>query len=477
MKLHLLSLLTVSTAAAAIPAVGPDYVRPTVETPPAYRTAASPDSWKAAAPSDTSLRGDWWTLFQNPELNSIESLALSRNQDLKIAAARVEEANAEVGVVRAGLFPQVALDPSLSRGRSSETTANPFPNAVATDYNAPLSASWELDVFGRVRRLSEGARAQARASADLFESVKLSLAASVATNFFLIRGTDTEMEIVARSVALRKRELDLITSQQRVGAATEFDTARAQAELASTEADLLALAARRESLQDSLAVLAGEPAATFSVTPSTGGNTVPAVPAGLPSDVLERRPDVAAAERQLAAASARIGVAKAAFFPAISLTGGAGYESAETASLLRADSRVWSIGPSLYLPLFQGGRNTANLERAKAAYQEQLAIYRQQVLVAFREVQEALAVSRILGEESAAQDRAVSSAERASGLATTRFKAGYTSYLDVILAQRTELSSERAFAELTTARLTNAVSLVKALGGGWTREDMRLSMN
>jgi multidrug efflux system outer membrane protein len=298
--------------------------------------------------------------------------------------------------------------------------------------------------------------------------MRLSLTASVASTYFLLRGADREAEIIKSSAELRRRELELVSAQRRSGTATELDVARAETELASTETDLDSVRVRRESLQDTLAVLSGEPATSFEITVSTTGAVIAIVPPGIPSDLLERRPDIAAAERSLASSNARIGVAKAAFFPAISLTGGAGFESADTANLLKADSRVWSIGPSLYLPIFQGGRNKANLERARATYDESVATYRQQVLVAFKEVQEALTVARLLQEQSAAQDRAVASSERASRLAQARYKAGYTSYLDVIDAERTELSNERSAAQLTTLQLTTGVALVKALGGGWS---------
>jgi len=470
MKLTILSIAAFSTGYAAIPSVGPEYVRPSFESPPAYREAPITGSWKVGEPADTSKRGEWWTVFGDSGLDRLEQFALARNQDLRAAVARVEEAAASAGSARSAAWPQLAANPSVARGRTSDTTANPFPNSVSTDFNAPLLMSWELDIFGRIRRLSEASRADAEASAATFESVRLSLTAAVADTYFSLRGADREAEIVSRTVGLRRRELQLVSAQARSGTGTELDVARAQTELASTETDLDSIRVRRESLQDALAVLAGESATSFQVAVSTSEAVVPVVAPGIPSDLLERRPDIAAAERSLSSANARIGVAKAAFFPAISLTGGAGFESADTANLLKADSRIWSIGPSLYLPIFQGGRNTANLRCARAAYEESVAIYREQVLVAFREVQEALAAVRLLQDQFADQDRALASSERASQLAQTRFKAGYTSYLDVIDAERTELSNERLAAQLTTTRLTTAIALIKALGGGWSQK-------
>jgi multidrug efflux system outer membrane protein len=465
MKRTFLLLSTASTAFAALPSVGPDYVRPAVEAPVAYRDAGA---WKAAEPADAAPRGNWWRIYSDPELDRLEGLSMDRNQDLRAAAARVEQAAASAGVAQSAFWPQVAAQPSATRTRFSPTTDNPFPDVLATDLSVPVLATWELDVFGRVRRLSEGARADASASAATFEAVRLSLAASVAQDYFSLLGLDREEAVLQGTIALRRRELDLVSAQRKGGAATELDTSRAGTELATAEADLASVAVRRDSMQNSLAVLAGESATTFSVPVSVSEIALPAVPAGVPSELLERRPDIAAAERSLAAANARIGVAKAAFFPAISLTGSAGFESADSGRLFGADSRIWSIGPSLYLPIFQGGRNQSNLDRSRASYEENLAAYRQQVLVAFREVQEALTASRLLAGQSDAQDRALVFSRRAAALAETRYDAGYVSYLDVIDAQRTELGNERASAQLAAQRLNVSVALIKALGGGWS---------
>ena len=466
MKTAFLLLSLAATSLAALPAVGPDYVRPPVDASAAYRDAEG--QWRPAEPADSAPRGDWWRLYSDPELDRIESLALRRNQDLGAAAARVEQAAAAAGVARSQYWPQAAVAASATRERFSPTTDNPFPTALSTDYSVPVLASWELDLFGRVRRLNEGARADAAASAAEFESVRLSLAAGVAETFFSLRGLDRELAVLRETIGLRRRELDLVSAQRRGGSATELDTSRAETELAAAEADLAAVAVRRESLQDSLAVLAGEQATTFSVPSGLEEIPIPVVPPGVPSGLLERRPDIAAAERSLAAASARIGVAKSAFFPAISLTGSAGFESADSGRLFGADSRIWSIGPSLYLPLFQGGRIQSNLDRSRGAYDESLANYRQRVLVALREVQEALTASRLLSEQSGAQERALEHSRRAAVLAKTRYDAGYVSYLDVVDAQRTELGNERGSAQLEAQRLNVSVALIKALGGGWS---------
>ena len=453
---------------AGLPSVGPDYVRPSTAAPAAYRDPSDAGAWKAAAPADTSPRGEWWKLFADPALDTLESRALTANQDLRAAAARVEQARAAAGLARSADLPQLAVTPSVTRERTSATTDNVFPVPQSTTYRAPLSLSWEIDLFGRVRRLREGARAEADASAATFESVRLALTADVAANYFSLRALDRELAAVSDSTALRQRALDLVSARFKAGAAAEVDVARAETELATAQAETAGLGIRRAALQDALAVLVGEAAPSFVLPPAADvPGLPPAVPAGLPADLLERRPDVAAAERALAAANARIGVAKAAFFPAISLTGSAGFASGDLDHLFESDSRTWSIGPALYLPIFQGGRNRANLERSRAAYDESVAVFRQRVLVAFREVQDALTGLRLLADQAAAQDRALASARRAAGLAQVRYDAGYVSYLDVVDAQRTALATERASAQLSGQRFVTSIALIKSLGGTW----------
>ncbi|HEY8993668.1 MAG TPA: efflux transporter outer membrane subunit [Lacunisphaera sp.] len=458
-----LILLTSSLllAATSVAAIGPDYHRPDVPTPVA---------WKQAAPAEVLPRGEWWKAYNDSALDDLMARALSANQTLAAAAARVEQARAAAGVARSNYLPSVGLNPSVNRARSSETTDNKFPVAETTTYRASLDASWELDLFGRVRRLNEGARAEVSASAADFENVRLALTAEVASSYFSLWAIDRETAIVSDGIALRRKALELVHSRRTNAAATDFDVARAEAELASTEADAAALANRRASLQNALAVLLGEAAPNFELSTLTARlSMVPAIPAGLPSELLERRPDIASAESALAASNARIGVAKAAFFPAVSLTGSFGQASGDIDRLFNSDSRLWSIGPSLYLPIFQGGRNRANLARSRAAFDESVALFRQRVLVAFREVQDALTATQFLADQAAAQDRVVAAARRAGELAQTRYDAGYVNYFEVIDAQRTVLTAERASAQLSAQRLVNSVGLIKALGGGWER--------
>ena len=449
-----------ATALAGIPAVGPDYQRP--EVPQAT-------AWKDATPSDSAIRGAWWESFNDAALNGLETKALQANQSLEAAAARLEEARAAAGVARSAYFPNAAAGGSVSRNRYSDTQPNGFPQDEVTTIQANVDASWELDLFGRIRRLNEGERDEALASQASFEAVRLALTADVATTYFTLRSTEREMKILADGIELRQHELKLVSAKRRDGAAADFDVSRAQTELAGAQAEAVTLKLRRSALEDALAVLVGEPAATFRLPSVDQALGTPAeVPSGIPSDVLERRPDVAAAERSLAAANARIGVAKAAFFPAISLTGSYGAASGQMHTLFDGDSRQWGFGPSLYLPIFQGGRNKANLAAAKATYEENVAQYRQKVLVAFREVQDALTATKLLAEQTEAQDRQLAAARRSNELAQKRYDAGYVAYFEVIDAQRTVLASERASVQLAAQRLNTRVALITALGGGWS---------
>lgn len=456
-------------AFGALPSVGPNYTKPAAPTVSAFRDVGETGAWKVASPADHLLRGEWWKIFGDSTLDALESQALSANQDLMAAAARVKQARASAGFAKSAYWPQVTLNPMVARERTSRTLDNSLPQELSTSYRVPLVASWELDLFGRVRRLNEGARADAEASAATFQSVLLALTSEVATTYFSLQGLDHELAIVQATAELRGKALELIAARLKVGAAADLDLARAETELASAQAESAALSNRRAALQNALAVMLGSVAPEFNFERPNVNTIVrlPAVPPGLPAELLERRPDIAAAERTLAAANARIGVAKAAFFPAISLTGGAGFASSEVNELFKSDSRVWSIGPSLYLPIFQGGRNRANLARSRAAYDEAVAVYRQRVLVAFREVQDALTATQHLAEQSAAQERSLRSARRAAQLAQTRYDAGFVTYLEVLDAQRTALVLERADVQLAAQRLNNHVALIKSLGGGW----------
>jgi multidrug efflux system outer membrane protein len=457
-------------------AVGPNYERPAASFPDHYK-AESLGDWKEGQPLDHVPKGEWWEIFGDETLNELQRRATEANQELKAAVARVDQARATARVARSELLPALDADPAWRRERYSPNQVPSFGAMTANTFRAPLDLSYEIDLWGRVRRGFEGARADAQASLAAFHNVMLTLQADVAQNYIALRALDAEIATVNSTVGLRKEQLQLVRSRFEGGIGNELDVARAETELASTEAEAASLAQRRAELENALAVLAGESPTTFQLAALDDANKQwnpqpPAVPAGLPADLLERRPDVAAAERQLAAANARIGVAKAAFFPVLRLTGSGGYASGDIDSLFNWDSRVWSIGPSLSLPIFAGGRNRAGYHRSQSAFEESVANYRQRILVAFGEVENSLAGIRHLSDQAAAQQRAVTSARRAAELAGERYRAGIVSYLEVVDANRATLQTERILAQLAGQRQVAAVQLIKALGGGWTENEL-----
>ena len=463
-----LALALGGLSAAFASAVGPDYHRP--ETPvPAQFADAEPGTWKPAAPADAVARGDWWRLFDDPVLDGLERQAARNNQDLKAAAARVTQARALARVARSEFFPALGLDPSASRSRASEQALNPLPHRLGDDFHVPLDLTYELDLWGRVRRSFEGAGADAQARLAAFENTLLILKADVAQNYFALRTLDTERAILRNTLKLRREALDLVNSRYHGGAASELDVSRAETELDSTEAEALAVDRGRAQAEHALAVLLGKPAGEFTLgeMPLAENTLPPILPPGLPGDLLERRPDIAEAERALAAANARIGVAKAAFFPVVRLTGAAGFDSADVDSLFNWESRVWSLGPSITLPLFQGGRNRANLKHSQAVFEENVALYRRQILTAFREVQDALTDARLLDRQAKAQDRSRAGARKTADISNTRYRAGLVSYFEVVESERTALAAERDSARIVGQRLLTSVQLIKALGGGW----------
>lgn len=455
-------------------AVGPDYATPPATAPAAYK-AAHVGSWKEGQPLDHVPKGAWWEIYGDETLNDLQQRALAANQELKGMVARVEQARASARVARSELLLALDANPGWHRERFSPNQVPNFGSVTPNTFRTPLDLSYEIDLWGRVRRGFESARADAQASLAAFHQVQLTLNSDVAQNYFTLRALDVEMDTVWSTVELRKEEVRLMRSRFEGGIGNELDVARAETELATTQAEAASLSKRRAELENALGILVGENPSSFQLLPALRAEGAPAwnpappvIPAGLPSGLLERRPDVAEAERQLAAANARIGVAKAAFFPSVRLTGSGGYLSGDMDRLFNWDSRVWSFGPSLSLPLFAGGRNQANYRRARSTYDESVARYRQQILVAFGDVENSLAGIRYLGDQAEAQNRAVGHARRAAELATERYRAGIVSYLEVVDANRAALQTERVQAQLAGQRLTVSVQLIKALGGGWT---------
>jgi multidrug efflux system outer membrane protein len=455
--------------------VGPDYKRPTNAVPAQYK-AESLGAWKEGEPLDNISKGAWWEVFGDATLNDLERRAAESNQELKAAVASVDQARAVARVARSELLPTVNADPSWVRQRYSPNQVPSFGDLTANTFSVPLDLSYEIDLWGRVRRGFQSARAEAQASLASFYNVLLTLHADVANNYFALRSLDAEIATVASTVELRKQQVQLVRSRFEGGIGNQLDVARAETQLANAQAEAAALSRRRAELENALALLVGANPSVFQLAEASGADAArwnpaqPAIPAGLPSELLERRPDVAEAERQLAAANAKIGVAKAAFFPVLTLTGSGGYISGDIDTLFKWDSRVWSIGPSLSLPIFAGGRNLANYKRSKSAYEEAIANYRQHVLVAFANVENSLAAIFYLADETAAQDRAVANARQAAELAEQRYRSGIVSYLDVVDANREALQAERARAQLAGQRQIAAVRLIKALGGGWSEQ-------
>ncbi|MEO6181545.1 MAG: efflux transporter outer membrane subunit [Verrucomicrobiota bacterium] len=459
--------------------VGPDYKRPVNDVPQTYKSTNDMGAWKEAAPLDHLSKNAWWEIFGDAELNTLERRALSANQELKAAVARVDQSRAVARMSGNELVPGINFNPSYDRERYSPNQEPNFGNLTATTIRFPLDLSYEIDLWGRIRRGFEAARADAQSSAATFQNILLTLQADVARNYFALRAFDAELSTVRQTRELRKEQRGLVRSRFEGGIGNELDMARAETELAAAEAESAALSRRRAEIENALAILIGENPSAFKVAALPENVSwhldPPVVPVGLPADLLERRPDVAEAERQLAAANARIGVAKAAFFPVLRLTGSGGYVSGDLESLFSWDSRIWSVGPSLSLPLVAQARNRTNLQRSKSIYEEAVARYRQQVLVAFGEVENSLSGIRFLGEQAAAQNRAVESASRAAELATQRYKSGIVSYLEVVDANRAALVTQRARAQLAGERLIASIQLVKALGGGWSESELYTS--
>lgn len=455
--------------------LAPTYQRPETAVPAAYKEAPAVDGqWKLAEPADSAARGDWWQLFGDATLNDLEEQALAANQSLKAAAARLGQARALEKNARAALFPQVGVGFGPTRQQPSPASQGLPADAdtsATTLWRGQATFAWEADLFGRLGSAADAARLDAERDEALFRSTLLSLQADVAQAYFLVRELDSVQTLYADTVKLRQETLQLFERRFDAGDVGELELARARTELASAEAEADGFARQRAVAEHALAILLGKTPAEFSLPPQPIVRLQVGVPAGLPSALLERRPDIAAAERAMAAANERIGAARAAYFPRLSLTGSAGYESAGLGDLFKTASRTYVLGPLvgtlLSLPIFDGGARAAGVERANAAHEEAVANYRQSILQAFKEVEDNLAHLRILDGQNAAQDRAVSAAGRAAQLSHIRYREGAISYLDVLDADRSMLQQQRVAVTLDGERARATVNLVRALGGGW----------
>jgi multidrug efflux system outer membrane protein len=491
-------------------AVGPDYHQPDVAKPLTYKESGN---WKKAEPSDAIAKGNWYSVFHDAELNRLEEEAQTSNQNLRAAVARVSEARAVARQAEADFYPSLDFAGTATRERispnggalvaesggnntsgsgtstagngsstsGSSTTSN---GAASTPNRTPSSAtfddftvvpfdlSYEVDIWGRIRRAFEASAHEAQASLADFENVLLTLKADVATNYYALRATDSEIDVERRSIASFQKNLDLTNSRFQGGISTELDVDQAAATLAAAQSQLGAFQEQRAQLEHAIAVLVGEPPETFSLAFHPLDAPPPVIPAGVPSDILERRPDVAAAERRVAAQNAEIGVAIGAYFPVVRLTGETGFDSGDIGLLFNWESRVWSYGPSVQFPIFEGGRIAANIKQQRATYEENVALYRQQVLTAFQDVEDSLSSIKYLNVQYEAENRAYQSYQRALDLTNARYTTGLVSYFDVIQAQGLALNAELLTVQIAGNQIGSTVRLIKAMGGGW--EDSQL---
>jgi NodT family efflux transporter outer membrane factor (OMF) lipoprotein len=437
--------------------VGPDYKKPDVVTPVAYKETKD---WKIAEPQQAGSNQAWWSVYNDPVLDDLEKQVAISNESVKSSEAAYRQAVALVGEARANFFPTLSLDTSLQHTHQQLKTT--------TQYSGSVGASWEIDIWGKIRREVESAKAGAEVSAADLAAAKLSLQAELATDYFQLRSEDELARLLNATVDAFSRSLQIAQNRYDVGVAAKTDVASAQAQLESTRAQAINVGVLRSQLEHAIAVLIGKPPADFAIAPAPGVvSVVPLTPPGLPSALLERRPDIAAAERQMAEANAQIGVAIAAYFPTISLSGSYGFTSTVLSTLFAPESLVWAVGPSLAETLFDGGLRGAQVEAAKASFDQTVALYRQTVLTAFQQVEDQLAALRILAEQATVQDGAVKAAEEAERLTLNQYEAGTVDYTSVITAQANALSSRQTALNILQNRVTASVALISALGGGW----------
>ena len=440
----------------------PPLQAPAIDMPSSFKQAPDGTRWKIARPAEAQPRGQWWLAFNEPVLTSLILDATTANATLAVAASRVKQARALAGLSQSERSVQLGADLGAQRSGAEGV-------APAKLYQARLSASYEVDLFGRVAAGVGAAQADAAASEATYKSVLLSLQADVAQTYFRLHETDAELATLARAVDLRAQAVKVNQSRYDNGDIGEFDLARAKTELSNARAEAIALQRQRVQSEHALAVLLGKPAAMFSaeVNPLLDAASLPVIPAGLPSALLERRPDITAAQRAIVASNARIGVAKAARFPALTLNGGLGTDAASASNVFKWSAHSWVLGAVMSLPILDGGRNKANVARSEAVLEESVAAYRQSVLVAFAEVEDNLAGLRILGEQGEQLDASVVSARRSADLAQKLYAAGRSSYLDLLDAQRNLAAAERSAVQLRGNRAVTTVALIRSLGGGW----------
>ena len=455
--------------------VGPDYVKPPVAIPAAYKEAQTDGSkWKPSTPQESAPRGNWWTVFQDTRLDALEPQVAISNQTIAGAEANYRQARALVQATRAGYFPTVTAGAAVTRFRRSENVPGNTEATIGPSNNflLPVEVSWELDLWGKVRRSVESSQAAAQASAADLETARLSVQAELALEYFQLRGVDAERQLLEQTIVAFRTALELTRNRFEGGVASEVDVVLAETQLRTAEAEAIDLGVQRAQLEHAIATLLGKPPADVALAVAPLDASPPDVPSGVPSQLLERRPDIASAERQMAAANARIGVAIAAYYPSVTLTALGGFNASSIDQWFSWPSRFWAVGPQISETVFDGGLRSALTDSARAAYDGTIANYRQTVLSAFQDVEDNLAALRILADEAQVEAAAVRAARRSVTLTTNRYEAGAANYLEVVVAQAAALNNERTAVDIATRRMAAGVRLVKALGGGWNVADL-----
>ena len=450
--------------------VGPDYVRPATVAPEAYKEMSG---WKVAEPKAEIARGAWWEIYHDPQLNGLEEQVKISNQDIAVAEAQYRQARALVQAARAGYFPTATAGAGYTRSRGSENVGPArSPGEAISDYLVSGNVSWELDLWGRIRRTVESSQANAQASAADLEGIRLSAQAELAQDYFEVCALDAQKELLEQTVAAYERILAFTKNRYARGVASRADVLQAETQLKSTQAQALDLGVQRAQLEHAVAVLIGKPPSVFAIPGTPLTQTPPPVPVAVPSELLERRPDIAAAERRIAAANAQIGVAVAAYYPTVSLSGLGGFQSSHQENWLTWPSRVWALGAAVSETVFDAGLRRAQTDQARAAYEATVAFYRGTVLTGFQEVEDNLAALRILEEEASVQDEAVQAAQQSVKVSTNQYKAGIVNHLALLVVETIALNNERSAIDIRGRRMTASVLLIKALGGGWKSSDL-----
>ena len=471
-KVSWISLLAVGMFQFVGCAVGPKYKTPAMPTPPAYKEIGD---WKTAQPNDEHLGGNWWEIFQDPQLNALEAQINVSNQNLKAAVAQYQQARAALRYARADYYPTVTANPSATRQRYSDNRppqSSGFDGLTFNDFVLPVNVSYEVNAWGRVSRNVESYREQAQASAADLAVVNLSLHADLAVDYFAARSLDAEEKLLQDTVAQYEQALQLNEDRYQGGLASDVEVEQARTILETTRAQMVDVGVARAQYEHAAAILVGKAPAEFSLPPLPLTAPPPPIPVGVPSELLERRPDIAGAERRVASANAQIGLAKAAYYPLVNILGSGGFESGSITTLLQGPSALWAVGAAAAETIFDGGRRHAASDEAKAGYDSAVASYRETVLTAFQQVEDNLAALRILEHEAGIQATAVKAAQQSLNLSNTRYEGGVTSYLEVITAQNAALSDEVTAVNILGRRMANAVLLIQALGGGWDRSSL-----